>query len=85
MDICPDIQTALPAQYAVLTHVTARRRRAHDAVRTHTTAPRFLFIPDLTDKATGAVLIVLIMLYVGTQLASSLMMSTPTMDKTQRR
>ena len=45
----------------------------------------FLFIPDLTNKATGAVLVVLIILYVGTQLASSLMMSTPTMDKTQRQ
>jgi YidC/Oxa1 family membrane protein insertase len=45
----------------------------------------FLFVPDLTNKATGAVLIVLLVLYVGTQLASSLMMSTPTMDQTQRR
>ncbi len=45
----------------------------------------FLFIPDLTNKATGAVLITLIILYVGTQLASSLMMATPTMDKTQRQ
>ena len=45
----------------------------------------FLFIPDLTNKATGAVLVVLIVLYVGTQLASSLMMSSPTMDKTQRQ
>ena len=43
----------------------------------------FLFIPDLTAKATGAVLIMLIVLYVGTQLASSLLMSTTT-DKTQR-
>jgi len=45
----------------------------------------FLFIPDLTDKATGAVLVVLILLYVGTQLASTVMMSSPTMDKTQRQ
>ncbi len=45
----------------------------------------FLFIPDLTDKATGAVLIVLIVLYVGTQLVSSRMMASPTMDQTQRR
>ena len=36
----------------------------------------FLFIPDLTDKATGAVLVVLIVLYVGTQLGSSLLMSS---------
>ncbi len=44
----------------------------------------FLFIPDLTNHATGVVLVVLIVLYVGTQLFSSLMMSTPTMDRTQR-
>ena len=44
-----------------------------------------MFIPDLTNKATGAVLVVLIVLYVGTQLASSLMMSSPTMDPTQRK
>src|SRR5205085_10996601 len=45
----------------------------------------FLFIPDLTNKATGAVLVTLIILYIGTQLASSLMMATPTTDKTQRQ
>jgi YidC/Oxa1 family membrane protein insertase len=44
-----------------------------------------LFINDLTSTATGATLVVLIVLYVGTQLASTLMMSTPTMDSTQRR
>jgi YidC/Oxa1 family membrane protein insertase len=43
----------------------------------------FLFIPDLTDKATGWVLIVLIVLYVGSQLFSTLLMSTTT-DRTQR-
>jgi YidC/Oxa1 family membrane protein insertase len=45
----------------------------------------FLFIPDVTNKATGAVLIALIVLYVGSQVGSSLLMSTPTMDKNQRR
>jgi YidC/Oxa1 family membrane protein insertase len=43
----------------------------------------FLFIPDLTDNATGGVLITLIVLYVGSQLFSTLLMST-TADKTQR-
>ena len=43
----------------------------------------FLFIPDLTDKATGGVLVALIVLYVGSQLFSTLLMSTTT-DKTQR-
>lgn len=43
----------------------------------------FLFIHDLTAKATGAELIVLIVLYVGTQLASGFVMSV-TADKSQR-
>jgi YidC/Oxa1 family membrane protein insertase len=43
----------------------------------------FLFITDLTDKSTGVELIVLIVLYVGSQLLSTLLMSTVT-DKTQR-
>src|SRR3954452_22341753 len=44
----------------------------------------FGFIPDLTMKATGAVLVTLILLYVGSQLASSLLM-TVRADKSQRR
>src|SRR4051795_11151562 len=43
----------------------------------------FLFIPDLTGRATGAVLVVLIVLYVGTQLVSTLLMSA-TADRNQR-
>ena len=48
-----------------------------------TDASSFLFIPDLTAKATGAVLIVLIILYVGSQLVSTLLMSA-TADRNQR-
>jgi YidC/Oxa1 family membrane protein insertase len=43
----------------------------------------FLFIPDLTDKATGGVLIALIVIYVATQLFSGLVMAT-TSDRNQR-
>jgi YidC/Oxa1 family membrane protein insertase len=43
----------------------------------------FFFIKDLTAKATGAELIVLLVLYVGTQLASGFFMSV-TADKSQR-
>jgi YidC/Oxa1 family membrane protein insertase len=44
----------------------------------------FWFIPDITDKATGGVLITLIVLYVGSQLVSSLLMMTATADRNQR-
>lgn len=37
-------------------------------------AEQFLFIPDLTDKATGSVLIALIVLYIFSQLLSTLLM-----------
>src|SRR4051812_25550707 len=44
---------------------------------------KFFFIGDLTHAATGATLVVLLALYVGSQLASSLLMSV-TADKNQR-
>lgn len=48
-----------------------------------TEASEFLFIPDITDKATGAVLITLVVLYVASQLVSSVLMSVSA-DKNQR-
>jgi YidC/Oxa1 family membrane protein insertase len=66
--ICPETQPPPPADSVVCGS---------------TSASEFLFIPDLTDNATGGVLIALIVLYVGSQLASTLLMSTTT-DRTQR-
>jgi YidC/Oxa1 family membrane protein insertase len=45
----------------------------------------FLFIPDLTEKATGWVLVVLLVVYVATQLGSSLVTAVNIQDKNQRR
>ncbi|TMK99245.1 MAG: YidC/Oxa1 family membrane protein insertase [Actinobacteria bacterium] len=53
----------------------------------NTVAPhsaKFLFLPDITNKATGAALIVLILLYVASQVASTLV-ATATADPNQRR
>jgi YidC/Oxa1 family membrane protein insertase len=53
----------------------------------NTVAPhsaKFLFLPDITSKATGVVLVVLILLYVGSQVGSTLI-ATATADPTQRR
>jgi YidC/Oxa1 family membrane protein insertase len=60
------------------------------AASSHTTVcgghgASFLFIHDLTDKATGATLVVLLILYVGTQLASTIMMSGSQTDPNMRR
>jgi YidC/Oxa1 family membrane protein insertase len=68
-DICPDINTA-----AVTTPKPCGS----------TDASQFWFIHDITDKATGSVLVVLLVLYVGSQLISSLLMMTATADKNQK-
>jgi YidC/Oxa1 family membrane protein insertase len=76
VDICPAVQRA--HDHGVLSSAhTVPCGAGHGA--------NFLFISDLTNKAAGATLIVLIVLYVGTQLASSLMMSSATMERTQRQ
>jgi YidC/Oxa1 family membrane protein insertase len=84
LDICPSIQKAYQAQYAAIHHVSASVAASKTVPCGPHGGASFLFIPDLTNRAYGAVLIVLLVLYVGTQLASSLMMSSATMDKTQR-
>jgi YidC/Oxa1 family membrane protein insertase len=74
-DICPGQQT----QTLVNGHLvigTSHACGSHGA--------NFLFIHDLTTHATGATLVILIVLYIGTMLASSMMMSAPTMDRNQR-
>ena len=74
-DICPQVQSRrapLNGHYSVST--------AHTVPCGPHGGAGFLFINDLTNKATGVVLVVLIVLYVGTQLVSSLMMASPTMD-----
>jgi YidC/Oxa1 family membrane protein insertase len=81
IDICPQKQ---PGAQLVNGHWVVHSSAHTVACGPHSGAT-FLFIPDLTNTATGAVLVVLIVLYVGTQLLSTLMMSTPTMDNTQRR
>jgi YidC/Oxa1 family membrane protein insertase len=53
----------------------------------NTVAPhsaKFLFLPDITNKATGAALIVLLVLYVSSQVVST-MVATATADANQRR
>jgi YidC/Oxa1 family membrane protein insertase len=63
-------------------HIQGLSEISCNAVAPH--SAKFLFLPDITEKATGAALIVLIVLYVGSQLASTLI-ATATADKNQRR
>src|SRR6478609_113067 len=79
IDICgPESQIAAKAAelHTTITHVGCNQVVPGSA--------KFGFIPDLTAPATGWVLIVLLILYIGSQLASSLLMMAPTADKNQR-
>jgi YidC/Oxa1 family membrane protein insertase len=84
-NICPDIQIAHQEAYAAAHHISVAAAAGQTVPCGPHGGASFLFIPDLTNKATGITLIVLLILYVGSQLASSLMMSSPMMDPTQRR
>jgi YidC/Oxa1 family membrane protein insertase len=75
LDICPSI-----VQYAK-EHGTSVTKVACEQVDPGSAS--FLFINDLTDHATGAVLAILLVLYVGSQLLSSILMSV-TADRNQR-
>ena len=75
VDICPGI-----IQYAAA-HSTTVASTTCDQVDPG--SAQFLFIPDLTAKATGVVLVVLLVMYVGSQLLSSVLMSV-TADRNQR-
>jgi YidC/Oxa1 family membrane protein insertase len=63
-------------------HVKGLSEISCNAVAPH--SAKFLFLPDITEKATGAALIVLIVLYVGSQVFSTLV-ATATADPNQRR
>src|SRR3954470_10765265 len=69
LDICPDVNPA-GTQNPVPCGSTPESQ--------------FWFIHDITDKATGSVLVVLLILYVGSQLVSSLLMMTATADQNQK-
>ena len=74
-DICPSIQSRkIINGHLVLG--TSKPCGSHGA--------SFLFIHDLTSHGTGVTLAILVVLYVGTQLVSSLLMSQPGMDRNQR-
>jgi YidC/Oxa1 family membrane protein insertase len=84
-DICPGLQAAYRHAYAAHHNIPLHEAAGHTVACHGLNGSSWLFIHDLTNTATGLTLVVLIVLYVGTQLASSLMMQAPTMDQTQRR
>src|SRR5919205_1773300 len=75
LDICPGIVEYAAKHGTTVTQTTCNQVDPGSA--------QFLFIDDLTAKATGVTLIVLLVLYVGSQLLSSVLMSV-TADRNQR-
>jgi YidC/Oxa1 family membrane protein insertase len=75
LDICPGIVRYAAEHGTSVTNVACNQVDPGSA--------KFLFIPDLTAHATGWVLAVLLVLYVGSQLLSSILMSV-TADRNQR-
>jgi YidC/Oxa1 family membrane protein insertase len=67
-----------------IAHLPAKYIEATPCQQVAHSSAKFLFLPDITAKATGAALIVLIVLYVGSQVFSTLM-ATATADPNQRR
>jgi YidC/Oxa1 family membrane protein insertase len=84
-DICPGLQAAFRHAYAAHHHIPLHEAAGQTVACHGLNGSSWLFIHDLTNTATGLTLVALIVLYVGTQLASSLMVQAPTMDQTQRR
>jgi len=84
-DICPGLQAAFRHAYAAHHHIPLHHAAGQTVACHGLNGSSWLFIHDLTSTATGLTLIVLIALYLATQLASSLMMQTSSTDPTQRR
>jgi YidC/Oxa1 family membrane protein insertase len=84
-DICPGLQAAFRHAYAAHHHIPLHEAAGQTVACHGLNGSSWLFIHDLTNTATGVTLVVLIVLYVVTQLASTLTMQAPTMDRTQRR
>jgi YidC/Oxa1 family membrane protein insertase len=84
-DICPGLQAAYRHAYSLRHNIPLNGAAGHTTACHGLHGSSWLFIHDLTNTPTGLTLVALIVLYLGTQLASSLMMQAPTTDQTQRR
>lgn len=82
-DICPGVGAYAASLHKSLSNVSCSQFYDAHPKLPNAGSESFLFIPDLTAAATGGVLVALIVLYVGSQLAATLL--TPAaVDRTQR-
>jgi YidC/Oxa1 family membrane protein insertase len=83
IDICAQKLTEIGAIVTTNGHHKVINNALLQKTACDTPNAKFLFIPDITTKATGAVLVALIVMYVGSQLLSSILMSASA-DRNQR-
>ena len=84
-DICPKIQKAYDATYAKAHGISAHAASGQTTTCGGKDGSHFLFIHDLTGTAHGAEMIILLLLYIGTSIGSSMIMMMPGTEKNQRR
>ncbi len=87
LDMCPGVEGYAASVHKSVANVTCSQfADSHYAAvhGIHVADPSFLFIPDLTARATGGVLVALIILYVVSQLGSGLLSSSAMSDRNQR-
>lgn len=86
-DMCPGINQYAASIGKSVSNVTCSQFAHSSYAHTHgihVADPSFLFIPDLTARATGAVLVTLIVLYIASQLGSGLLSASAMQDRNQR-
>jgi YidC/Oxa1 family membrane protein insertase len=82
--ICPAIQATGRAMYAQSHHITLAKAHGQTFVCKGLDGSHFLFIHDLTDKAHGLEVVILLVLYIGTSIGSSMIMMMPGTEGNQR-
>ncbi len=82
--ICPTIQTAGRVTYAAQHHISVAAAHGQTFVCQGKFGSSFLFIHDLTDKAHGVEVVILLLLYIGTSIGSSMIMMMPGTEGNQR-
>lgn len=82
--ICPGIQQADRLKYAAQHGVSAAKAAGQTFVCGGHDGSSFLFIHDLTDKAKGVEVVILLVLYIATSIGSSMIMMMPGTEGNQR-
>jgi YidC/Oxa1 family membrane protein insertase len=84
-DICLSTQKVYREMFAKAHHISLLKAGGQTTPCGNHGGASFLFIHDLTNKATGVSVAILLVLYIGTSIGSSMIMMMPGTEKNQRR